>query len=129
MTAIVWIRRDVVLALHDEQLSEHGGLEGVRDVGMFESALARAQNMAAYEDCEDIAKLAAAYAYGLAKNYPFADGNKRAAFATAVTFLRLNGQTLTAAFDDCVLTMLAVADGKMSEESLTAWFQANVKVL
>ncbi len=129
MTAIVWIRKDVVLALHDEQLSEHGGLDGIRDVGMFESALARPQNLAAYYYCNDIAKLGAAFAYGLAKTHPFVDGNKRAAFATAVTFLRLNGHTLTAAFDDCVLTMLAAADGKMSEEALTAWFQANVKVL
>ncbi len=129
MTRFVWLLPEIVGCLHSEGLSEHGGLSGVRNLGGLESALARPQNMVAYEGCDDVAKLAAAYAYGLLKNHPFIDGNKRIALTTAITFLRLNGHDLTAALDDCVYTILGVASGRLSEEQLIAWFQGNTTLL
>lgn len=129
MSKFEWVGKPVMLALHDELLGEHGGLEGVRDEPMLESALARPQNMLAYDEDSDLARLAAAYAFGLAKNHPFVDGNKRIAFTAAVVFLRSNGHTLTAAPDDCVFTMLGVADGTVSEEELVEWFRENVAAL
>ncbi|KMP12123.1 death-on-curing protein [Candidatus Nitromaritima sp. SCGC AAA799-A02] len=129
MTEFVWVRKEVVLALHHEQLTEHGGLKGIRDEGMFESALARPQNLVAYEKCSDAAKLAAAYACGILKNHPFTDGNKRTAFVTAELFLELNGFELTATDNDCLLTILSAADGMLSEEELIEWFQGNIKML
>lgn len=129
MTKFVWELESVVLALHDEQLTEHGGLEGLRDDGALESALARPQDMVAYEQCEDVPKLAAAYAYGIMKNHPFSDGNKRAAFVTAELFLELNGFELTAPDDDCILTMVAVAGGMLSETEFNEWFEANSNAL
>lgn len=129
MSEYEWVSKEVVLAVHDELLGEHGGPMGIRDAGMLDSALARPLNMAAYDDSADVAALAAAYAYGLAKNHAFADGNKRIAFTTAVVFLRLNGHTLTAAGDDCVLTMLGVAGGTLSEAELAAWFRENIAPL
>lgn len=129
MSDFEWVSKSVVLALHDELLGEHGGLEGIRDEPMLESALARPQNLLAYDEVSDLAGLAAAYAFGLAKNHPFADGNKRIAFTAAVVFLRSNGHTLTAALDDCVFTMLGVADGTVAEEELVEWFRANVAPL
>lgn len=127
MTAFIWVHGAVALAVHDEQISEHGGLEGVRDMGMFESAMARPQNMHAYDQCQDIAKLAAAYAYGIAKNHPFMDGNKRTALVTAVLFLELNGYELVASDSECVLTILALADGTMPEADLAVWIKANTQ--
>lgn len=129
MTAFVWVLKEIVLAVHGEQLAEHGGLEGVRDMGMLDSALARPQHMVAYDNCNDPAKLAAAYVYGLSRNHPFIDGNKRVAFVVSVLFLRLNGYKLTARDSDCVMTMLAVASGKVSEDALAEWFQKNIKPL
>lgn len=129
MREFQWIDKSVVLALHDGLLDEHGGLEGVRDEPMLESALARPKNLLAYDEASDLARLAAAYAFGLAKNHPFADGNKRIAFTAAVVFLRSNGHTLTAALDDCVFTMLGVADGTVSEKELVEWFRENVAPL
>jgi len=125
MTEFVWVLTETVVALHGEQLAEHGGRDGIRDKGLLESALARPRNMAAYEGCQDIATLAAAYAYGIARDHPFADGNKRAAFVTAELFLVLNGFQLTAADADCLLAMVALADGALSEEDLVEWFQEN----
>ena len=127
MNEPVWILREVVLALHGEQLAEHGGLEGVRDDGLLESALARPQNLAAYEQETPIVRLAAAYTYGLAKNHPFIDGNKRIAFIAGELFLELNGFVLTASDADCVLTMLANADGTLSESDLADWFLDNTQ--
>ncbi len=93
----VWIMNDVVLAIHNRQLAEHGGLEGVRDEGLLASALARPRNRYAYSDDEsDIASLAASYAHGITNNHPFVDGNKRTALVVCRTFLRMNGFDLQA---------------------------------
>ena len=122
----VWIERSVVLAAHDEQLAEHGGNPGIRDAGLLESALARPLNLAAYGK-PDVCDLAAAYALGLAKNHPFIDGNKRTAFVALELFLALNGRELTADDAQCVVTMLAVAAGTMTEAILADWIRRNSK--
>ena len=114
-----------LLALHTEQLAEHGGLQGVRDSGMLESALARPQQLQAYEPGATAAQLAAAYAFGIARNHPFADGNKRAAFVVAATFLELNGHPFAASERDVVETILRLAAGEISEAALAAWFAAH----
>ena len=124
MSAWVWLRADVLLPVHEEQLAEHGGASGIRDQGLFESALARPANMAAY-DTPDACALAASYAVGLAKNHPFVDGNKRTAYVAMELFLALNGLTLTADDASCVITMLAVAASEMSEQELAAWLRMN----
>jgi death-on-curing protein len=123
----VWVLDEVVLAVHDEQLAAHGGLAGIRDRGAIESALARPRNLAAYETCDDVARLAAAYAYGIARNHGFADGNKRTALVTADLFLMLNGYELVSSPADNVLTILGVADGTLSEKELTSWIRENIK--
>jgi death-on-curing protein len=126
----VWIRQDVVLAMHDEALLLHGGPEGVRDLGLLESALARPKNLLAYSELPaSLAELAAAYAKGIVANYPFVDGNKRAAFTVSVTFLRINGLRLTAAKEDCVLKFWALAAGEISEAELALWFAENTAAL
>ena len=124
MTGWFWVDAAVALAVHDEQLAEHGGLGGVRDAGLFESAMARPHNVAAYGD-PDAAALAASYAYGLARNHPFADGNKRTAFVVATLFLALNGFELTATDADSILTFLGLAAGDLDEARLAAWFRTN----
>lgn len=120
----LWIDAAILRAVHDEQLVEHGGISGVRDVGMFESALSKPQNLAAYGE-PDFAELAASYGFGLAKNHPFLDGNKRTAFVAVELFLRLNGYLLKADDVTCVLTMLAVAAGEMDEATFAAWLRQN----
>jgi death-on-curing protein len=120
----IWLDASILLAVHDEQLVEHGGISGVRDNGMFESALAKPQNLAAYGE-PDFAHLAAAYSFGLAKNHPFLDGNKRTAFVAVELFLRLNGFVLDAEDTACVLTMLAVAGGEMDEQNFADWIRKN----
>ncbi len=122
--AWVWLDQTVVLAVHDEQLAEHGGGAGVRDSGMFESAMNRPLHLAAYGQ-PDVAELAAAYGFGLARNHPFIDGNKRTAFVAVELFLMLNGYDLTASDGDCVLTMLAVAAGEMEETEFAEWVRRN----
>lgn len=122
MSAWVWVRRDVVYAIHDAQLAEHGGLSGVIDAGRLEAALGRPQNLAAYED-PDAATLAASYAYGLIRNHPFADGNKRTGWVVARLFLADNGYRLRFDPADAVGTMEAVAAGRISESELAAWFR------
>lgn len=119
----VWIDRAVLLAVHDEQLLEHGGPIGTRDIGLFESALARPRQLA---HCEtpDAADLAAAYAFGIARNPPFVDGNKRTAFVAAELFLALNGLELNADDGECVVTMLAVAAGQTDEATFARWLRA-----
>ena len=129
MRDFVWILDEAVLAVHDEQLAEHGGLPGIRDLGAVQSALARPRNLASYEDCEDVARLAAAYAYGIVKNHSFSDGNKRTALVTADLFLMLNGYELSSAPAENVLTILGVADGSLSEDELTIWFCNNIQEL
>ena len=121
----VWIDPRAILAIHDEQLAEHGGGSGLRDQGLLESALARPINLAAYED-PDVAALAASYTVGLAKNHPFVDGNKRTAFVALELFLALNGHELMAGDADCVVTMLAVAAGDIEEAELAEWIRQNV---
>ena len=120
-----WLRVDAVLAMHRRQIAEHGGDDGVRDIGLLESALARAQNIAAYEPEADIARLAAAYGFGIAKNHPFIDGNKRTALVATRTFLILNGYTLQASPVDKYTTFLQLAEGSLSEEELTNWIRVN----
>lgn len=121
-----WLAADVLLAVHEEQLAEHGGAAGVRDLGLFESALARPQHLAAYGE-PDVAALAAAYGLGLAKNHPFVDGNKRTAFVAVELFLALNGFDLVADDADCVLTMLAVAAGSLDEPAFAAWLRSHTE--
>jgi death-on-curing protein len=118
----VWLDADVLRAVHEEQLAEHGGAPGTRDDGLFESALARPQNVAGYGD-PDAADLAAAYGFGIARNHPFIDGNKRTAFVSVELFLELNGLELTASDTDCVLTMLAEAAGQMDEAAFGRWLR------
>lgn len=119
-----WVDKTALALLHDESLAEHGGSAGMRDAGLFESALARPMNLAAYED-PDIASLAASYGVGLAKNHPFVDGNKRVAFLAVGLFLALNGYRLCASQIDATKTMLAVAAGQMSEADFAAWIREN----
>lgn len=120
----VWIDAQVLLAVHDEQLAEHGGGSGVRDAGLLDSALARPVNLAAYGK-PDFADLAASYGFGLAKNHPFVDGNKRTAFVAVELFLALNGYQLQANDTDCVMTMLALAAGELEEADFAAWLRQN----
>lgn len=123
MNEPVWIRLDVVLAMHEEALMLHGGPEGVRDLGLLESALARPKNLFAYsEETPSLAQFAASYAKGIVANHPFVDGNKRTAFTVSVTFLRLNGLKLTATKEDRVLTFWALAAGEITEAELADWF-------
>ena len=122
----VWIERSVILAAHDEQLAEHGGSPGLRDAGLFDSALARPLNRAAYGEA-DAAELAAAYAYGLATNHPFVDGNKRVAFIALELFLALNGHRLVIDDVNCAMCMLAVAAGTMKETALADWIRRHSK--
>ena len=119
----VWLDPSVIHAVHDEQLGEHGGgAAGLRDAGLLESALARPMHLAVYGEA-DAASLAAAYGYGLAKNHPFVDGNKRTAFVAVELFLALNGWTLTASDADCVLAMLRLAASEWSEARFAQWLR------
>ena len=122
MTAWRWVSTQVVHAIHDRQLAEHGGLAGVRDEGAVESALARPQNLAAYGE-PDVADLAAAYAYGLARNHGFSDGNKRTAWVVARLFLADNGCRLRFDPADAVKTVEAAAGGTLPESDLAGWFR------
>ena len=121
-----WIDETALVLLHDESLGEHGGAVGIRDEGLFESALARAENIAAHES-PDIASLAAAYGVGLAKNHPFIDGNKRVAFMAVGLFLALNGYRLCASQIEATKAMFTVAAGEMSEADFAAWIRQNSK--
>lgn len=120
----IWLGIDVALAVHDRQLAEHGGLPGIRDSGMLESALARPVNQWAYGE-DELPRLAAAYAFGIARNHPFGDGNKRTAWVLARLFLRLNGAALTFTAQEAIDTVLALAAGELSEEELADWFRAH----
>jgi death-on-curing protein len=120
-----WVQRGVVLIAHEEALAAHGGASGVRDLGLLESALARAQNQFAYGQT-DVAALAAAYAFGIIRNHSFVDGNKRTAFMTAVIFLERNGLRFTATEVDAALRTLALAAGEIEEAEFAAWLGENV---
>ena len=121
-----WISKQALLLLHAESLAEHGGSAGMRDEGLLDSALARPLNLAAYGE-PDIAALAASYGVGVAKNHPFVDGNKRAAFLATGLFLYRNGYRLTASQADATLTMLSVAAGDLTEEAFAAWLRQHCK--
>ena len=120
----VWTPDAAVRAIHLELIAEYGGLPGVRDENLLESALARPRNLFAYGD-PDLFELAAAYAFGIARNHPFADGNKRLAFAVIAVFLELNGYELAAEKADAIGAMLGLAAGKASQAELTAWIRRN----
>jgi len=122
----IWIDPSVILAVHDEQIAEHGGSAGLRDRGLLESALARPLNLAAYGK-PDHADLAACYGVGIAKNHPFVDGSKRTAFVAVELFLTLNGWKLSASDADVVLAMLAVAAGKIDETGFAEWIRRHAE--
>ena len=125
---IVWLNAREVRAIHDELLAEHGGMRGVRDEGLLESALARPMNMLAYGS-PSLAELAAGYGFGLAKNHPFLDGNKRIALAALAVFLDVNGYELIAAQVDAVETILRRAAGDLTQAQLAVWIAANLRPL
>lgn len=118
----LWVAVEVAVAVHAEQLAEHGGGEGVRDARLLESAMARAQNLAAYGE-PDAAALAAAYAFGIARDHPFVDGNKRTAAVVSETFLILNGSSLEATDAELVVAIVALAAGELGEAEMADWFR------
>ena len=124
MTEPNWVREDVVLAIHRRQIAEHGGASGIRDEGLLASALAKPRNILAYsEEDPDFAALAASYAYGIMRNHPFLDGNKRTAFVVCRTFLLLNGLDFSASKGEKFQTFLSLAEGGLSEAELGAWIR------
>ena len=126
MSAWVWLHPVVVLAMHEEHLATHGGLPGLRDQTMLDSALARPRNKAAHEDA-DAATIAAAYAWGIVRNHPFHDGNKRTGLLAAELFLALNGYRLTADDAACVIMFDALAAGQVAEEELADWIRSTMR--
>jgi death-on-curing protein len=127
MSAVAhWVDKQALLLLHGESLAVHGGLAGIRDEGLLDSALARPLNLAAYE-MPDLFDLAASYGIGLAKNHPFNDGNKRVAFLAIGLFLAMNGYRLNSSQVDATQTMLAVAAGELDEPGLAAWLRSNTQ--
>lgn len=126
---IIWIGKPLVLVIHARQIAEHGGTAELRDEGLLESALARAQQLHAYgEPAPDLADLAAALAYGLARNHPFVDGNKRTAHVAYRTFILLNGAELVATDEDKYLAMLSLAEGTLSEHDFAAWLRERLRL-
>lgn len=123
-----WVLRVVVDAVHVGQIREHGGLGGLSDEGALDSALARPRQRWQYDETADLARLAAAYGFGLAQNHPYRDGNKRVAFMVMVVFLELNGWAFSATEADVVATMHALADGRLSEGELAEWLRARTTV-
>ena len=121
-----WLDRPIVEALHADQILEHGGSLGIRDEGLLESALTRPKQKWHYESGSDLATLAAAYAFGIAKNHPFVDGNKRAALVAAYTFLAINELELEAPEPEAVNAILGTADGSLSEEDLASWIRSHL---
>jgi death-on-curing protein len=125
MNEVAWLDVNIVLDVHAEQLALFGGPDGIRDPGMLESALARPLNKFAYGETE-IAALAAAYAFGIAKNHPFVDGNKRAAFASMIVFLGLNGIDFLVAAEQATAIIMALAAGEIGEDDLARWIDDNL---
>jgi len=121
-----WLNKKALILLHTESLVEHGGLEGLRDEGLLESALARPQNLLAYQKVTDPAQLAAAYGVGIVRNHPFIDGNKRVAFLSVGVFLRLNSHRLVVGKVEATQVMLDLAVGELSEEAFTRWLQQHL---
>jgi death-on-curing protein len=126
---IRWLKIDRVLAIHSRQIAEHGGSDGVRDLGLLESALARPENIHAYEPDSDIARLAAAYAFGIVQNHPFIDGNKRTGYVVMETFLLRNAFELIATPADKYVTFISLAEGSLSEAELAAWLRKRVAAI
>jgi death-on-curing protein len=121
---LIWIFDEIVVAIHRRQLAEHGGLEGLRDEELLQSALSRPKNLLAYsESPPDMASLAAAYGYGIVKNHPFVDGNKRTAYVVMRTFLKLNGYDIQASSEEKYQIWIDVAVGKLSEAELASWIR------
>lgn len=128
MTEPRWLSKKALLVLVGEAVRTHGGLEGIRDDGLLDSALARPQNLFAYGS-DDIHALAGAYAFGLVRNHPFVDGNKRAGFLAAAIFLEINGWRLSASESDAALKVLELAAGELDEDQFSEWLRANSAVL
>lgn len=126
MNAPNWLTRQIVEAVHDRQLRQHGGLAGLRDENALEAALARPQQRLAYEPDTDLARLAAAYAFGIARSHPFSDGNKRTSFIALAVFLETNGFVLDAPQPEVVVTWLDLAAGEMEETALADWVRARM---
>ena len=122
----VWVEQAIVLAIHEEQIAEHGGGSGLRDEGLPGSALARPVNKASYENAS-AADLAGAYGFGLARNHPFVDGNKRTALVVTELFLNLNGFQFDADDATCLRTFLSLAEGSLSEDDLVEWVRSNIR--
>lgn len=122
MKRVVWLEAEDAIAFHAEQIAQFGGQPGIRDHALLESALGRPRHRAAYEK-PTVFELAAAYAFGIARNHPFLDGNKRTALVCAFTFLELNGWEVRAPEADAVIAFLALADGSMSEKDMAAWLK------
>ena len=125
-TGWTWIASEVLYAVHAEQLAEHGGLAGLRDANALESAIARPQQLV-YYGSPDVADLAAAYGFGIARNHPFSDGNKRTAFVAVELFLALNGYDLLASDAACVITMLNLAAGDIEEAAFAQWIRDHIQ--
>lgn len=123
----IWVPKRSVFGIHAKSLAAYGGAEGLRDDGLLESALGRPENLAAYGD-PDVFDLAAAYAFGIVRNHPFVDGNKRTAFLTAILFLDLNGQSLAAPEPEATAIMLAFAGGEVDDAQFAAWLRENCRV-
>lgn len=126
MSEPVWLPGEIILAIHDEQIAEHGGLAGVRDSGLLDSAPARPQNAFSYGETE-LCALAALYAAGIVRNHTFADGNKRSAFVSCELFLSLNGLLLTADDDACISNTVALAAGEIDEHAFADWLRAHTE--
>ena len=122
-----WLTRTVIDAIHTDQVREHGGLPGTRDENALESALARPRQKWSYEPTSDLAALAAAYAFAFARNHPYNDGNKRLALLTMLTFLSINGHDVDADDDDVLITMLALAAGRLTESELADWVRSHIR--
>jgi death on curing protein len=121
----IWLTQDLVSAFHMRQLAEHGGGAGIRDAGLLDSALQRPKDKMNYGE-PDIAELAAAYAYGIARNHPFIDGNKRTALVASFSFLYLNGYKVATSQAENVTVFLQLASGTLTEDGLAAWFRKNL---
>jgi death-on-curing protein len=118
----IWVEKPEVLVAHSRQLAEHGGSDGIRDESLLDSALAKPRNVFAYEDSATLPRLAASYAFGIARNHAFVDGNKRTALIVSEGFLRFNGLKVVAPPEEKYLTFLRLAEGSLSEEEMAAWF-------
>jgi death on curing protein len=127
MTEPVWVEKEALLLLHTKGLARFGGIEGIRDEGLLDSALARPRNAFHYDRLTDIAGLSASYAFGLAKNHPFADGNKRAAFMAVGLFLGVNGWELNAEPVDAIRAVMALAGSEIGEGEFAAWLRLHIK--